>query len=186
MMKNVDNVMAELTDVVVTICGEEVNLGDLTYGDFSDMVDELPEDEVKEILDQIVEEIGEEAFVEFLKNLGVLDDLEQELGEREKEDKPSNNTKQELLPPVRFVDMNDFYSYDPELITTGINSISVQVGQYMACVNAGMTPTQAFELITAEDKHRRELEVLDKQIELRKIESELQLSVSGVKQLLSR
>ena len=76
MMKNADNVMTELKDVVVTICGEEVNLGDLTYGDFSDMVDELAEDEVKEVLDQIVEEIGEEAFVEFLKNLGVLDDLE--------------------------------------------------------------------------------------------------------------
>ena len=84
------------------------------------------------------------------------------------------------------VDMNDFYSYDPELVVQGIDSVSEKVGQYMAFVNAGLLNQQAYELITIQDKREHELKMIEKQIELEKIKIEAQLRAKGISQLLNR
>ena len=196
---NVNDKMVELKDVVVTINGEEVNLGELSYLEFSELMEGLDDEQAQDVLTQIVEKVGPEKFLVFLAKVEELaeleDEEEMEEGEavdvedkakdkKEKEKEP-DKTKQEVLPPVRFVDMNDFYSYDPELIVQGIDSVSNKVGQYLAFTNAGMTPAQAFELITIEDKRKHELAMAEKQLELRKLESELQMRLSGVKQLLA-
>lgn len=194
---NVNDKMVELKDVVVTINGEEVNLGELSYLEFSELMEGLDEEQAQDVLTQIVEKVGPEKFLVFLSKVEELAELDEE-GEievegkeeaedkvKDKKEKEPDKTKQEVLPPVRFVDMNDFYSYDPELVVQGIDSVSNKVGQYLAFTNAGMTPAQAFELITIEDKRKHELAMADKQLELRKLESELQMRLSGVKQLLA-
>ena len=193
---NVNDKMVELKDVVVTINGEEVNLGELSYLEFSELMEGLDEEQAQDVLTQIVEKVGPEKFLVFLSKVEELAELDEEGEEievetedkakdkKEKEKEP-DKTKQEVLPPVRFVDMNDFYSYDPELVVQGIDSVSNKVGQYLAFVNAGMSPAQAFELITIEDKRKHELAMAEKQLELRKLESELQMRLSGVKQLLA-
>lgn len=193
---NMNDKMVELKDVVVTINGEEVNLGELSYLEFSELIEGLDDEQAQDVLTQIVEKVGPEKFLVFLSKVEKLAELEDEEGmeeegeevkvkdNKEKEKEP-DKTKQEVLPPVRFVDMNDFYSYDPELVVQGIDSVSNKVGQYLAFVNAGMSPAQAFELITIEDKRKHELAMAEKQLELRKLESELQMRLSGVKQLLA-
>ena len=191
---NVNDKMVELKDVVVTIDGEEVNLGELSYLEFSELMEGLDDEQAQDVLTQIVEKVGPEKFLVFLskvEELAELDEEEIEAGEeikvkdKKEAEKEPDKAKQEVLPPVRFVDMNDFYSYDPELVVQGIDSVSNKVGQYLAFVNAGMTPAQAFELITIEDKRKHELAMVEKQLELRKLESELQMRLSGVKQLLA-
>lgn len=193
---NVNDKMVELKDVVVTINGEEVNLGELSYLEFSELMEGLDEEQAQDVLTQIVEKVGPEKFLVFLSKVEELAELDEEGEEieveaedkakdkKEKEKEP-DKAKQEVLPPVRFVDMNDFYSYDPELVVQGIDSVSNKVGQYLAFTNAGMSPAQAFELITIEDKRKHELAMAEKQLELRKLESELQMRLSGVKQLLA-
>ena len=193
---NVNDKMVELKDVVVTINGEEVNLGELSCLEFSELMEGLDEEQAQDVLTQIVEKVGPEKFLVFLSKVEELAELDEEGEEieveaedkakdkKEKEKEP-DKAKQEVLPPVRFVDMNDFYSYDPELVVQGIDSVSNKVGQYLAFTNAGMTPAQAFELITIEDKRKHELAMAEKQLELRKLESELQMRLSGVKQLLA-
>lgn len=192
---NVNDKMVELKDVVVTINGEEVNLGELSYLEFSELMEGLDEEQAQDVLTQIVEKVGPEKFLVFLSKVEKLAELDEEeeieVGEEVKvkdnkeAEKEPDKAKQEVLPPVRFVDMNDFYSYDPELVVQGIDSVSNKVGQYLAFVNAGMSPAQAFELITIEDKRKHELAMAEKQLELRKLESELQMRLSGVKQLLA-
>lgn len=192
---NVNDKMVELKDVVVTINGEEVNLGELSYLEFSELMEGLDEEQAQDVLTQIVEKVGPEKFLVFLSKVEELAELDEEEGievgeevkvkDKKEAEKEPDKAKQEVLPPVRFVDMNDFYSYDPELVVQGIDSVSNKVGQYLAFVNAGMTPAQAFELITIEDKRKHELAMADKQLELRKLESELQMRLSGVKQLLA-
>lgn len=192
---NVNDKMVELKDVVVTINGEEVNLGELSYLEFSELMEGLDEEQAQDVLTQIVEKVGPEKFLVFLSKVEELAELDEEEGievgeevnvkDKKETEKEPDKTKQEVLPPVRFVDMNDFYSYDPELVVQGIDSVSNKVGQYLAFTNAGMTPAQAFELITIEDKRKHELAMAEKQLELRKLESELQMRLSGVKQLLA-
>lgn len=192
---NVNDKMVELKDVVVTINGEEVDLGELSYLEFSELMEGLDDEQAQDVLTQIVEKVGPEKFLVFLSKVEELAELDEEeeieageevkVKDKKEAEKEPDKAKQEVLPPVRFVDMNDFYSYDPELVVQGIDSVSNKVGQYLAFVNAGMSPAQAFELITIEDKRKHELAMAEKQLELRKLESELQMRLSGVKQLLA-
>ena len=197
-MLNANSKMVEFNGVVVVIRGQEVDLGELTYNEFSELMNSLTDDEIQEVLDQIVEEVGEEGFMKFIVNLQTL--VEEELAEEEggrvreerqpqREERPkASQGKQQpaILEPVRFVDMNGLFGYDPELVTQGIDEVSIQVGKYMAFVNAGLTNEQAYELITIEAKRAHELAMADKQLELEQIKADNQLRGASVKQILNR
>ena len=137
--------MVELKDVIVTINGEEYNLGELTYEEFSVLMSELDDEEAARVLDEVVKTVGEEQFIKFLAKLQLLAEMEEMDDEEEveverkeeKKEKPKEEKGKQpvILDPVRMVDMNDFYSYDPELVVQGIDSVSEKVGQYMAFVN---------------------------------------------------
>lgn len=201
-MLNANSKMVEFNGVVVVIRGEEVNLGELTYNEFSELMNNLEDDEIQEVLDQIVEAVGEEGFMKFIMNLQAL--VEEELGEELAEDerihvqerpqgskerepqKPQGKQQPVILEPVRFIDMNGLFGYDPELVTQGIDEVSIQVGKYMAFVNAGLTNEQAYELITIEAKRAHELAMANKQLELEQIKADNQLRGASVKQILNR
>lgn len=188
--------MVELKDVIVTIDGEEYNLGELTYEEFSVLMSELDDEEAARVLDEVVKTVGEEQFIKFLAKLQLLAEMEEMDDEEEveverkeeKKEKPKEEKGKQpvILDPVRMVDLNDFYSYDPELVVQGIDSVSEKVGQYMAFVNAGLTNQQAYELITIGDKREHELKMAEKQLELERLKIEAQLRAKGISQLLNR
>ena len=201
-MLNANSKMVEFENVVVVIRGEEVNLGELSYNEFSELMNSLTDDEIQEVLDQIVEAVGEEGFMKFIVNLQTL--VEEELGEELAEDerihvqerpqgskerepqKPQGKQQPVILDPIKFVDMNGYFALNPELVAEGIDEVSAQVGKYMAFVNAGLTNEQAYELITIEAKRAHELAMADKQLELEQIKAETQLRGASVKQILNR
>ena len=201
-MLNANSKMVEFENVVVVIRGEEVNLGELSYNEFSELMNNLTDDEIQEVLDQIVEAVGEEGFMKFIVNLQTL--VEEELGEELEENerihvqerpqgskerepqKPQGKQQPVILDPIKFVDMNGYFALNPELVAEGIDEVSAQVGKYMAFVNAGLTNEQAYELITIEAKRAHELAMADKQLELEQIKAETQLRGASVKQILNR
>ena len=200
-MLNANSKMVEFENVVVVIRGEEVNLGELTYNEFSEIMNALEDDEIQEVLDQIVEAVGEEGFMKFIVNLQTL--VEEELGEeldedekievkerpqasKEERSKPQGKPQPVILDPIKFVDMNGYFALNPELVAEGIDEVSAQVGKYMAFVNAGLTNEQAYELITIEAKRAHELAMADKQLELEQIKAETQLRGASIKQILNR
>ena len=189
----------ELKGIVVNINGEQGDLGEFTYQEFTDFMETLTDDEARVVLEQIINVIGGEALMVFLAKLEAMFNEEDEVPvgtgnkapgsdtpAKDETAKEKEDSRQPVLPPIKFVNMDDFFSYDPQIIVHGIDSVSDKVGQYLAYVNAGLTSAQAFELITAQEKREHELAVLDKQLELRKLEAEVQMKLSGVKQLLSR
>lgn len=214
-MSNANNKMVEFENVVVVIRGQEVDLSDLTYNEFSELMNSLEDDEIAEVLDQIVQQAGEEAFLSFVLHLQELaeeeleeagvdpqeaglqkldirdmseldEDLAQKAEVKHEQQKPQAKQKAPVLDPIKFVDLNDVFAYDPELITAGIDEVSIEVGKYLAYVNAGLTNEQAYELITIESKRQHELEMANKQLELERIKVEAQLRAGGIKQLLNR
>lgn len=214
-MSNANNKMVEFENVVVVIRGQEVILSDLTYNEFSELMNSLEDDEIAEVLDQIVQQAGEEAFLSFVLHLQELaeeeleeagvdpqeaglqkldirdmseldEDLARQAELKHEQQKPQAKQKAPVLDPIKFVDLNDVFAYDPELITAGIDEVSIEVGKYLAYVNAGLTNEQAYELITIESKRQHELEMANKQLELERIKVEAQLRAGGIKQLLNR
>lgn len=201
-MLNANSKMMEFNGVVVVIRGQEVDLGELTYNEFSELMNSLNDDEIQEVLDQIVEAVGEEGFMRFIVNLQTLveEELGEELSEEERihpQERPQSSKEREpqkpqgkqqpvILDPIKFVDMNGYFALNPELVAEGIDEVSAQVGKYMAFVNAGLTNEQAYELITIEAKRAHELAMADKQLELEQIKAETQLRGASVKQILNR
>ena len=214
-MSNANNKMVEFENVVVVIRGQEVDLSDLTYNEFSELMNSLEDEEIADVLDQIVQQAGEEAFLSFVLHLQELaeEELEEagvdpqeaglqkldirdisELDEqaarqaeaKHEQQKPQAKQKAPVLDPIKFVDLNDVFAYDPELVTAGIDEVSIEVGKYLAYVNAGLTNEQAYELITVESKRQHELEMANKQLELERIKVEAQMRAGGIKQLLNR
>ena len=215
-MSNANNKMVEFENVVVVIRGKEVALGELTYNEFSEIMNGLEDEEIADVLDQIVEQAGEEVFLSFVLHLQELaeEELEEagvdpqeaglqkldirdmsELDEeaarkaelKHEQQKPqAPKQKAPVLDPIKFVDLNDVFAYDPELVTAGIDEVSIEVGKYLAYVNAGLTNEQAYELITIESKRQHELEMANKQLELERIKVEAQMRAGAVKQLLNR
>lgn len=211
-MTNSNNKMVEFDGVVVVIRGEEVVLSDLTYNEFSIIMNNLEDDEIANVFDQIVDQAGEEAFLSFILHLQELaeEEMEEEgldpkqlkpidikdakeleedlkpVPQQKEQPKPAQKQKAPVLDPVKFVDMNDVFGYDPELLAAGIDEVTIQVGKYLAYVNAGLTNEQAYELITIEAKREHELTIAEKQLELERIKVEAQMRAGGIKQLLNR
>lgn len=214
-MSNANNKMVEFENVVVVIRGQEVDLSDLTYNEFSELMNSLEDEEIADVLDQIVQQAGEEAFLSFVLHLqelaeeeleeaGVdpqeaglqkldirdISELDEEAARRaevkHEQQKPQAKQKAPVLDPIKFVDLNEVFAYDPELVTAGIDEVSIEVGKYLAYVNAGLTNEQAYELITIESKRQHELEMANKQLELERIKVEAQMRAGGIKQLLNR
>lgn len=211
-MTNSNNKMVEFDGVVVVIRGEEVVLSDLTYNEFSIIMNTLEDDEIVNVFDQIVDQAGEEAFLKFILHLQELaeEEMEEEgldpkqlkpidikdakeleedlkpVPQQKEQPKPAQKQKAPVLDPVKFVDMNDVFGYDPELLAVGIDEVTIQVGKYLAYVNAGLTNEQAYELITIEAKREHELTIAEKQLELERIKVEAQMRAGGIKQLLNR
>ena len=214
-MSNANNKMVEFENVVVVIRGQEVDLSDLTYNEFSELMNSLEDEEIADVLDQIVQQAGEEAFLSFVLHLqelaeeeleeaGVdpqeaglqkldirdISELDEEAARRaevkHEQQKPQAKQKAPVLDPIKFVDLNNVFAYDPELVTAGIDEVSIEVGKYLAYVNAGLTNEQAYELITIESKRQHELEMANKQLELERIKVEAQMRAGGIKQLLNR
>ena len=200
---NANSKMVEFDNVIVTIRGEEIALSELTYNEFSELMNSLEDDEIADVLDQIVQQAGEEAFLDFVVHLQQLAEEEaeaegielnvpkdaprpQQAQQQKEPQRPTTKQQVEVLPPVKFVNVDDFYSYDPDLLVQGIDSVSEQVGRYLAFVNAGLTNEQAYELITVEAKREHELLMAEKQLELERIKVEAQLRGASVKQLLNR
>lgn len=185
-MVKLNDVIKELEGVKVTVKGNEIDLTGMTYLEFMVMSEELNDKELQPVLDAIVDKIGEEGLANILAKFDELvetmedEDFEEEI----EESKP--NTQPIVLDPIKMVDMNDFYSFQPNLVVKGIDSVSEICGKYMALVNVGMTNKQAFEVATYELMKEHEMAMIDKQIKLKELELEAQVKMSGVKQLLNR
>ena len=145
-----------------------------------------------ELAEEELEEAGVDPQEAGLQKLDIRDmsELDEDTARKaelkHEQQKPQAKQKAPVLDPIKFVDLNDVFAYVPELITAGIDEVSIEVGKYLAYVNAGLTNEQAYELITIESKRQHELEMANKQLELERIKVEAQLRAGGIKQLLNR
>lgn len=182
-MEAILQTVTELKGLVYVFLEEEVNLEKLTYQDLIEFFEALDdENELENFIQFLVDAIGEEAMNNLLQKLEKMSDKIQSI----EDDEEKTLTSGSKLDPVKFVNMNDYFSYDPELVVEGIDSVSNTVGKYLAYVNAGMSSDQAFALLTIDGERQHELATMDKQIKLKELEMELQVRMSSVKQLLSR
>lgn len=181
-MNSLNQTIEELAGVTITLLnGEKVEFteGD-TYLDFYELIQGMSDDEAAHFINELKDKVGEKVTGELMNCVLAIDSLLDE--DADFEDEVDNTPSP--MHPVKMVDMDDFYSFDPDLIVEGLDKYSEDFAYAMGMFNSGFNASQVFALLESKNKRQHELElakmqqefelkIADKQIENSKIQADL-------------
>lgn len=167
--------------IKVHINGEEYDLKEVDPNAMESMLDNLSDEEISKLKAEIEEQLSEEEIAQLNAMANEYLIPEEEM---------ITEGEGIALPPIILgVPDNGEVAINVESFLKGIDNASTIVGEFTALVNGGLTGSQAYNIVTMNLKHAQEIEMFDKQAELTKVikekELEVQLSVQGLKQLLT-
>ena len=211
-MINLEQVVEAFEGITVTLGKDTVMLEGMTYIDLYEFICSLTDEEAAQLVQQLEDKLGKKVTAEIMTTvITIADGIEELMQEEEKEDIKSKESidlpKEEApLPPVEMVDMNNFYSFTPDLIIEGLEENSLEFGYIMGLFNSGYTGSQVFtaveegkkreheydmikmkqahELEMAKLKFEYEKEIALIQLENSKVQAEIATKQMSVKQLL--
>ena len=211
-MINLEQVVEAFEGITVTLGKDTVMLEGMTYIDLYEFICTLTDEEAAQLVQQLEDKLGKKVTAEIMTTvITIADGIEELMQEEEKEDIKSKESidlpKEEApLPPVEMVDMNNFYSFTPDLIIEGLEENSLEFGYIMGLFNSGYTGSQVFtaveegkkreheydmikmkqahELEMAKLKFEHEKEIATIQLENAKVQAEIAVKQMSVKQLL--
>ena len=211
-MINLEQVVEAFEGITVTLGKDTVMLEGMTYIDLYEFICTLTDEEAAQLVQQLEDKLGKKITAEIMTTvITIADGIEELMQEEEKEDIKSKESidlpKEEApLPPVEMVDMNNFYSFTPDLIIEGLEENSLEFAYIMGLFNSGYTGSQVFtaveeskkrdheydmikmkqahELEMAKLKFEYEKEIASIQLENSKVQAEIATKQMSVKQLL--
>lgn len=179
-MINLEQVVEAFEGITVTLGKDTVMLEGMTYIDLYEFICTLTDEEAAQLVQQLEDKLGKKVTAEIMTTVITIADGIEEL--MEEEDKEGNKPKEEIelpkeeapLSPIEMVDMNDFYSFSPELITEGLDDNALEFAYIMGLFNSGYTTSQVFTVV--EERKKREHEN-----EMTKIKHEHELQMAKLK-----
>lgn len=211
-MINLEQVVEAFEGITVTLGKDTVMLEGMTYIDLYEFICTLTDEEAAQLVQQLEDKLGKKVTAEIMTTvITIADGIEELIQEEEKEDIKSKESidlpKEEApFPPVEMVDMNNLYSFTPDLIIEGLEENSLEFGYIMGLFNSGYTGSQVFtaveegkkreheydmikmkqahELEMAKLKFEYEKEIASIQLENSKVQAEIATKQMSVKQLL--
>ena len=179
-MFNLNQVVEAFEGITVTLGKDTVMLEGMTYVELYEFICTLSDTEAAELVRQLEDKLGQDVTAEIMTAVIVIADGVEEL--MEDEDKEVNEPEEGIelpkekapLSPVEMVDMNDFYSFSPDLITEGLDDNSLEFAYIMGLFNSGYTTSQVFTAV--EERKKREHEH-----EMTKIKHEHELQMAKLK-----
>lgn len=179
-MFNLNQVVEAFEGITVTLGKDTVMLEGMTYVELYEFICTLSDTEAAELVRQLEDKLGQDVTAEIMTAVIVIADGVEEL--MEDEDKEVNEPEEGIelpkekapLSPVEMVDMNDFYSFSPELITEGLDDNALEFAYIMGLFNSGYTTSQVFTVV--EERKKREHEH-----EMTKIKHEHELQMAKLK-----
>lgn len=211
-MFNLNQVVEAFEGITVTLGKDTVMLEGMTYVELYEFICTLSDTEAAELVRQLEDKLGQDVTAEIMTAVIVIADGVEEL--MKDEDKEVNEPEEGIelpkekapLSPVEMVDMSDFYSFSPDLITEGLDDNSLEFAYIMGLFNSGYTTSQVFtaveerkkrehehemtkikhehELQMAKLKFEYEKEIATIQLENSKVQAEIATKQMSVKQLL--
>ena len=211
-MINLEQVVEAFEGITVTLGKDTVMLEGMTYIDLYEFICTLTDEEAAQLVQQLEHKLGKKVTAEIMTTvITIADGIEELMQEEEKEDIKSKESidlpKEEApFPPVEMVDMNNFYSFTPDLIIEGLEEKTLEFAYIMGLFNSGYTGSQVFtaveegkkreheydmikmkqahELEMAKLKFEYEKEIASIQLENSKVQAEIATKQMSVKQLL--
>ena len=176
-MNNLIQTIEELAGVTITLLnGEKVEFTEgNTYLDFYELIQGMSDEEAVHLINELKDKVGEKVTSELMNCVLAIDSLldEDEDFEDEEETAPSP------MQPVKMVDMDDFYSFDPDLVVEGLDKNAEDFAYAMGLFNSGFTTSQVFTLL--EGKKKR-----DHELALAKMQHDFELKIANVQLEISK
>lgn len=182
-MNNLIQTVEELVGVTITLLnGEKVEFTKgTTYLDFFELIQDMNDEEAAHFINELKDKVGEKVTGELMKAVLAIDSLLDEDIDFNEEAMPNDKAP---IQPVKMVDMDDFYTFDPALVGNGLDKYSEDFAYAMGLFNSGFTTAQVFTLLESKNKREHEikmtklqqefeLKIADKQIENSKIQADL-------------
>ena len=181
-MNSLNQTIEELVGVTITLLnGEKVEFTkENTYLDFYELIQGMSDEEAAHFINELKDKVGEKVTGELMNCVLAIDSLlDEDIDFEDEED-----TAPSPMQPVKMVDMDDFYSFDPDLIVEGLDKNAEDFAYAMGMFNSGFNASQVFALLESKNKRQHELElakmqqefelkIADKQIENSKIQADL-------------
>lgn len=182
-MNNLNQTIEELVGVTITLLnGKKVEFTkETTYLDFYELIQDMNDEEAVHFINQLKDKVGDKITSELMNSVIAIDSLLDEDIDFNEEAMPNDKAP---IQPVKMVDMDDFYTFDPALVGNGLDKYSDDFAYAMGLFNSGFTTAQVFTLLESKNKREHEikmtklqqefeLKIADKQIENSKIQAEV-------------
>ena len=140
-MINLEQVVEAFEGITVTLGKDTVMLEGMTYIDLYEFICTLTDEEAAQLVQQLEDKLGKKVTAEIMTTvITIADGIEELMQEEEKEDIKSKESidlpKEEApFPPVEMVDMNNFYSFTPDLIIEGLEEKTLEFAYIMGLFN---------------------------------------------------
>ena len=176
-MNNLIQTIEELAGVTITLLnGEKVEFTEgNTYLDFYELIQGMSDEEAVHLINELKDKVGEKVTSELMNCVLAIDSLLDE--DADFEDEVDNAPSP--MQPVKMVDMDDFYSFNPDLIVEGLDKNAEDFAYAMGLFNSGFTTSQVFTLL--EGKKKR-----DHELALAKMQHDFELKIANVQLEISK
>ena len=176
-MNNLIQTIEELAGVTITLLnGEKVEFTEgNTYLDFYELIQGMSDEEAVHLINELKDKVGEKVTGELMNCVLAIDSLLDE--DADFEDEVDNAPSP--MQPVKMVDMDDFYSFNPDLIVEGLDKNAEDFAYAMGLFNSGFTTSQVFTLL--EGKKKR-----DHELALAKMQHDFELKIANVQLEISK
>ena len=176
-MNNLIQTIEELAGVTITLLnGEKVEFTEgNTYLDFYELIQGMSDEEAVHLINELKDKVGEKVTSELMNCVLAIDSLLDE--DADFEDEVDNAPSP--MQPVKMVDMDDFYSFNPDLIVEGLDKNAEDFAYAMGMFNSGFTSSQVFALLESKNKRQHELE-------LAKMQHDFELKIANVQLEISK
>ena len=176
-MNSLNQTIEELVGVTITLLnGEKVEFTkENTYLDFYELIQGMSDEEAVHLINELKDKVGEKVTGELMNCVLAIDSLLDE--DADFEDEVDNTPSP--MQPVKMVDMDDFYSFDPDLIVEGLDKNAEDFAYAMGMFNSGFNASQVFALLESKNKRQHELE-------LAKMQHDFELKIANVQLEISK
>lgn len=176
-MNSLNQTIEELAGVTITLLnGEKVEFTkENTYLDFYELIQGMSDEEAAHFINELKDKVGEKVTGELMNCVLAIDSLLDEDEDFEDEE----DTAPSPMQPVKMVDMDDFYSFDPDLVVEGLDKNAEDFAYAMGMFNSGFNASQVFALLESKNKRQHELE-------LAKMQHDFELKIANVQLEISK
>lgn len=182
-MMNFEQPIEAFEGIEVKLGNKVVKLEGMNMFDLYELIAQSDE-ESQELINQLQDKLGKQVVSTIMAGIVVIaNEVEESLDEDyEEEEIEVESSKETPLKPIKMGNMDDFYTFMPNLVVDGLDKHTEEFAYAMGLFNSGYTNSQVFTAIESKKQRQHEVEMTklkhQNDMELAKLQMEHELEIA--------